>query len=158
MTAHRLGLPGVPGLLLRRIRSRWGADLPLWSRRPPGLVLLHNAMGVVIHPDSQIAGPAVVMQQVTLGNAWTGGAGEGAPTLDPFVFVGSGARILGNIRVGAYSVIGANSVVTRDVPAQTLVTVNGRRDILRDDVIRNNFSLFTSANSKLTGWPGTPSL
>lgn len=115
MRVRRLGIPKVPGLLMARIRARYGADLPLWDHRPRGLYLMHNALGVVIHPGTRFTGPAVVFHQTTFGNAWTAGA-EGTPTIGAYVFVGVGAKILGPVTVGDHCVIGANTVVTRDVP------------------------------------------
>lgn len=61
-----------------------------------------------------------VGQDVTIGYK---GAGKSTrfPTLGDDVYVGTGARILGDIRVGHGCVIGANTVVTKDVPDRTRV-------------------------------------
>lgn len=125
MRLKSVGVPVVPALMMRRLRSRYGADLPLWTRRPSELYLMHNALGIVIHPQTQFEGPAVVFHQTTFGNAWSGD-NDGAPTISEHVFVGAGAKLLGAIRVGPFSVIGANAVVTRDVPEQHVLTADGR--------------------------------
>jgi serine acetyltransferase len=54
------------------------------------------------------------------------------PTLEEGVYVSMGAMILGPVVVGAWSVIGANAVVTEDVPAFS--TVFGNNRILRSNV------------------------
>ena len=140
MALHRRRVPRLPGILLRRLRSRYGADLPLWDQRPPELYLLHNALGVVIHPETVFTGPAIVFHQVTFGNLWSGDEREGTPTIGEHVFIGAGAKILGNVSVGNFSAIGANMVVTRDVPPNTMVTTSGRRAIESNEVLRVFFA------------------
>jgi serine O-acetyltransferase len=46
----------------------------------------------------------------------------GGPKIGRGVFIGTGAKILGNLRIGAGARIGANAVVIQDVPEQTTVT------------------------------------
>jgi len=43
------------------------------------------------------------------------------PTLEDGVTVGAGAKILGPVRIGAWSTIGANAVVTKDAPPKSLL-------------------------------------
>jgi UDP-2-acetamido-3-amino-2,3-dideoxy-glucuronate N-acetyltransferase len=47
--------------------------------------------------------------------------------------IGTGATILGNVRIGARSIVGAGSVVTRDVPAGSTVAGNPARIIRKDE-------------------------
>ncbi len=53
------------------------------------------------------------------------------PTLESCVVVGAGAKILGDITVGAHSRIGANAVVVKDVPPQSVVVGVPGQIILR---------------------------
>ena len=53
------------------------------------------------------------------------------PTLEEGVYVSMGAKVLGPVRVGAWSVIGANAVVTEDIPPFS--TVFGNNRILRSN-------------------------
>lgn len=140
ITLNERGVPILPKLLLNRVRSRFGADLPLLLRRPSELYLMHNGLGTVIHPDTTFTGPTILFHQVTLGNSWTAGPDEGTPTLGSYVFVGAGAKLLGKIHVGDYVVIAANSVITHDVPSCTVVTPDGQRSIAPETVKRVYFA------------------
>jgi len=90
-----------------------GADIPLntWSLGK-GLTLPHPN-GVVIHPDSEIGPNCRIFQQVTLGT----GPIPGLPRIGAGVQIGAGAKIIGGVSIGDRAVIGANSVVVSDVPA-----------------------------------------
>lgn len=95
-----------------------GTDIPLNSKLGARLHLPHP-QGVVIHPDAHIGEDCVLLQQVTIGTKSV--YDDRVPTLERGVDVGAGAKILGGITIGAYSVIGANAVVTHDVPAGSVV-------------------------------------
>lgn len=112
MWARRHRLPLVPQLLRRRIRSRFGADLPLWDRRPPELFLMHNALGVVIHPDVVFLGKAVIFQHVTIGDDWLPHSPAGVPVIGDGCVIGAGALIVGAVSVPAGTRIGGNATVT----------------------------------------------
>jgi serine O-acetyltransferase len=73
---------------------------------------------VVIGETAQIGDDVTIYQCVTLGgtNPSNGVAGKRHPTLCDGVIIGSGAQVLGPITVGERARIGANSVVTKDVP------------------------------------------
>jgi len=64
------------------------------------------------------------MHQVTLGcrSAHAGvSPDDGNPVLDQGVYVGPGARVLGNIWIGEWSIVGANAVVTKSIPPNSIV-------------------------------------
>ncbi|MCC5796244.1 MAG: serine acetyltransferase [Methylophaga sp.] len=89
-----------------------GADIPLNVRVGGGLSIPHPN-GVVIHPSSVIGVNCLIHQQVTIGKK----RGEkGAPVIAGHVDIGAGAKIIGNITIGEHALIGANAVVTKDVP------------------------------------------
>jgi serine O-acetyltransferase len=73
---------------------------------------------VVIGETAEIGDDVTIYQCVTLGGTSpdNGVAGKRHPTLMDGAIVGSGAQVLGPITVGARARIGANAVVTRDVP------------------------------------------
>ena len=73
---------------------------------------------VVIGETAEIGDDVTIYQCVTLGGTdpANGVPGKRHPTLEHGVIVGSGAQVLGPITVAARARIGANAVVTRDVP------------------------------------------
>lgn len=92
-----------------------GADIPLNCNIEGGLLLPHPN-GIVIHPEAKIGPNCLIFQQVTLAV----GRG-GAPRLAGHVDIGAGAKVLGSVHIGAHARIGANAVVTHDVPASATV-------------------------------------
>jgi serine O-acetyltransferase len=90
-------------------------------------------MGVVIGETTEIGDDVLLYQGVTLGG--TGNeTGKRHPTLGNHVVVGTGAKVLGNIRIGNHVRIGAGSVVVHPVPDNsTVVGVPGRVVRIRDE-------------------------
>ncbi len=83
----------------------------------PGFVLIHS-QGVVINSNVQGGRNVFVEHQVTIG-----AEKNQSPELGDDIFIGAGAKIVGPVRIGSRSRIGANAVVVRDVPDD--VTVGG---------------------------------
>ncbi|WP_289284166.1 MULTISPECIES: serine acetyltransferase [unclassified Methylophaga] len=94
-----------------------GADIPLNVSMGGGISLPH-ANGIVIHPSSIIGVNCLIHQQVTLGVKRFEAK---APTLLGHVDIGAGAKIIGDITIGKHALIGANAVVTKDVPDYAIV-------------------------------------
>jgi len=90
-------------------------------------ILMAHPYGIIIHADAEIGRRVAIMQQVTLGGKdW--GVNE-APVIEDDVYVGAGAKVLGAVRVGRGAIVGANAVVTRDVPPYC--TVVGANRVVR---------------------------
>lgn len=78
-------------------------------------IMLDHATGIVVGETSVIENDVSILQGVTLGG--TGKEhGDRHPKIREGVMIGAGAKILGNIEIGRYSKIGANSVVLQAVP------------------------------------------
>jgi serine O-acetyltransferase len=93
------------------------------SEVPERLFIPHPA-GIVVGNGARIGNNVVLLQQSTLGcrSAYANTLAEdGDPTLEAGVYVGPGARILGRVTIGAWSIIGANAVVTENVPPYSIV-------------------------------------
>ncbi len=87
----------------------------------------------VIGETAVIGDDVTIYQCVTLGgtNPANGVPGKRHPTLLDGVIIGSGAQVLGPITVGAKARIGANAVVTRDVPeGATMVGIPARSSLV----------------------------
>jgi thymidylate kinase len=128
-TARRLGLPDtsmrnptstdvllffcrrhVP-LLSKLVRVLFNSDIHC---RLPGDVHMPHPYGIVMHPQAVIGHRVTIMQQVMIGGR---DRNENiAPVIGDDVSIGAGARVLGDVRIGNGAIIGANAVVTRDIP------------------------------------------
>jgi cysteinyl-tRNA synthetase len=127
------GVPVIPRLLSHIARFMTGIEIHPAAKIGPGLFIDHG-MGVVIGETTEIGKDCLLYQGVTLGGTGKD-KGKRHPTLGDHVVVGTGAKILGPIRVGDYAKIGANSVVLKPVPDYSIVVgVPGR--IIKKKVIR----------------------
>jgi len=81
-------------------------------------VFIDHGVGVVIGETAVIGNDVIIYQQVTLGGVSTS-KGKRHPTLGNNVVIGAGSKVLGNITIGENSKVGANSVVVKDVPADS---------------------------------------
>jgi serine O-acetyltransferase len=81
-------------------------------------VFIDHGIGIVIGETSIVGNDVTIYQGVTLGGVNLA-RGKRHPTIEDGVVIGSGAKILGNITIGANSKIGANSVVIKNVPADS---------------------------------------
>ncbi|MGQ4648013.1 DapH/DapD/GlmU-related protein [Lyngbya aestuarii] len=114
-----------------------GSEFPNRAKIGKGLYMPH-ATGIILHIDSQIGEYCNLGHQVTIG---VGGRGEkqGTPQLGDRVFVGPGAKIFGPITIGNDVAIGANAVVTKDLPNNAvavgipakIISYKGSQDFIR---------------------------
>ncbi len=126
--SHRLWnyhLPLFPRLLSQITRALTGIEIHPGARIGMGVFIDHG-MGVVIGETAEIGNRCLLYQGVTLGGTGKEN-GKRHPTLAENVVIGAGAKVLGAIKVGANTRIGAGSVVVRDVEANsTVVGIPGR--------------------------------
>ena len=90
-------------------------------------LFIDHGMGVVIGETSEIGNNVTIYHMVTLGgiapsiNSNDQRQVKRHPTLGDCVVVGSGAQILGPVKIGTHAKIGANAVVTKDVPENAVM-------------------------------------
>jgi len=103
----------LPWLLYSLNRIFFATVLPPSAQIGRDVVLGYRGLGIVIHRQAVIGDRVNVGTKVTIG----GRAGiPGAPRIEDDVLLGSGAQILGPIRIGRGAQVGANAVVLCDVP------------------------------------------
>ncbi|MBI3591310.1 MAG: serine O-acetyltransferase [Candidatus Melainabacteria bacterium] len=116
---YKLQIPILPRLVSHI--SRWFTGIEIHPGAKFGKrVFIDHGKGVVIGETSVVGDDVVIYQGVTLGGTSTKKV-KRHPTLGNNIVVGCGAKILGNITVGDNCQIGANSVVIKDVPANSTV-------------------------------------
>jgi serine O-acetyltransferase len=119
---HDVGVPFVPRTMASLTRAVTGIEIHPAARIGDSFFIDHG-MGVVIGETAEIGDNVTLYQGVTLGG--TGFAtGKRHPTVEDNVTIGSGAKLLGPIRVGHGAKVGANSVVIHDVPSNSTVVGN----------------------------------
>ena len=90
-------------------------------------LFIDHGMGVVIGETSEIGNNVTIYHMVTLGgiapsiNSNDQRNIKRHPTIEDEVVIGSGAQVLGPVRVGSCAKIGANAVVTKDVPEKAVM-------------------------------------
>lgn len=82
---------------------------------------IDHGMGVVIGETTEIGDDVMIYHGVTLGGRSMQRV-KRHPTIGNRVTVGAGAKVLGPVRIGDDSAIGANAVVSHDVPADSIAT------------------------------------
>jgi serine O-acetyltransferase len=119
---HWLWLKGA------RFLARWLSQVGRWltgveihpgATIGPGFFIDHG-MGVVIGETAEIGTDVTLYHGVTLGGTSLD-KGKRHPTIGNRVVIGAGAKVLGAIEIGADTRIGANAVVVKSVPANSVV-------------------------------------
>jgi serine O-acetyltransferase len=132
LQAHRIshhiwtsGRPDLAFYLQGRIALAYGVDFHPAARIGSGIMIDH-ATGVVVGETAVIGDDVSMLHGVTLGGTGKQ-TGDRHPKVGNGVLLGSGAKILGNVRIGDGSKVGAGSVVLADVPPHcTVVGVPAR--------------------------------
>lgn len=82
---------------------------------------IDHGMGVVIGETADIGDDVMLYHGVTLGGRTPDASGKRHPTLSNGVVVGAGSKLLGPIVIGRNTVVGANAVVTKDAPEDSIL-------------------------------------
>lgn len=110
-------IPFLPKVLSLVIRIIFSCQISPGVYLGKGTILGYGGLGVVIHGQCQIGNRVNIGTNVTLGGNFGKG---GVPIIENDVFIGSGAKILGPVRIGEGAIVGANSVVLKDIPASNV--------------------------------------
>lgn len=114
--AHKLYLmhiPLLPKFLYRLIYFVNNCHLHYSTEVGRGTTLAYGGIGVVIIKNAIIGENCVIESNVTIGGR---NNNPDVPVIGDNVFIGTGARILGDVHIGNNVIIGANAVVLHDVP------------------------------------------
>ncbi len=134
-----LGYPGLHAIWSYRLAHRlWVSEHRLvarlvsqWARAATGIEIhpgatigrrffIDHGMGVVIGETAEVGDDVMLYHDVTLGGRSLAKV-KRHPTVEDGVTIGAGARVLGPITIGRGSQVGANAVVVRDVPPNSIV-------------------------------------
>lgn len=129
-------------MLYNAYQRKFGASIGIMSEIASPPITPHGLNGIHISEQARIGKNCVIFQQVTIGsNTIPNHPRYGSPSIGDNVFIGAGAKIIGNINIGNNCRIGANCVVVSDMPANTTAVCASTRFISHSDMqIDNSFS------------------
>ena len=104
--------------LMRHHGFRLGINIPYQTEIGPGFYISHFT-GVFVNSSCTIGRNCNLSQGVTLGLA-NRGPRKGVPTLGDNVYLGPGVKVVGAVHIGDNVAVGANAVVTSDLPANAV--------------------------------------
>lgn len=117
------GIPVLGPLFARLSLLLTGVDIAPGAEIGPGLLISHG-VGTVIGGYARIGSGATLLHGVTIGGPYPSRRRE-MPTLGDGVFLAAGAKIIGQVRVGNRVFVGADALVTQDVPDDSVVVATG---------------------------------
>lgn len=109
-------------LFYHRIRSKWGIEIPRATDIAEGLYIGHHG-SIIISAASKIGKNANISQQVTIGISGKGDK-RGVPVIGDNVYIAPGAKVFGKITIGDNVQIGANAIVYKDIPDNSIVVLD----------------------------------
>lgn len=68
-----------------------------------------------------------------------GSSKNGAPVIGDNVYIGCGAKLIGRITIGTNARIGANAIVVKDVPANSVTVTKGTVSIIKSEQLENEW-------------------
>lgn len=86
------------------------SSIPFEASIGKNSVFAYGGIGTIIHNASQLGSRCTIGSNVTIGGAQTG-----VPIIGDDVYISTGAKIIGGVRIGTGAIIGANAVVRNDI-------------------------------------------
>ncbi|MCA1582651.1 MAG: serine O-acetyltransferase [Acidobacteria bacterium] len=117
--ALKVTLYPLAWIMLRHYTYKLGISIPYQTQIESGFYIAHSG-GIVVNANSRIGKNCNLSHGVTLGEG-SRGRNKGYPTIGENVYIGPGAKLVGAVTVGNNAAIGANCVVTSDVPESAVV-------------------------------------
>lgn len=114
----KMRIPLLPQLIYRLIYFTNNCHVHYSTSIGKGTIIAYGGISVVIHKDAILGQNCVIESCVTIGGRSNL---KKVPTVGNNVFIGTGAKVLGNVKVGNNVIIGANAVVIHDVPDNSIV-------------------------------------
>ncbi|WHT39398.1 serine O-acetyltransferase [Myroides odoratus] len=106
-------------LIVRRLSYKFGIQIPVGTKIGKGFYIGHYNC-IVVNNTAVIGDNVNISHGVTIGQINVGDK-QGAPQIGNNVYIGPGAKIIGNIKIGNNVAIGANAVVVNDVEDNCIV-------------------------------------
>ena len=106
-------------LILHHFEIKYGISISYRTQIGSGFYIGHFG-GIVVNPNVVIGRNCNISHGVTLGVV-NRGERKGCPVIGDSVYIGPGAKVIGRVSVGNNAAIGANCVVTKDVPENGVV-------------------------------------
>ena len=110
----RMSLFPFAWLMYYHLQLRFGIAISYKMNVGRGLYIGHHG-GIVTNENAVIGNNCNLSHDVTIG-VTRRGERKGVPTIGDNVYIGPGARIIGKVHIGDHAAVGANCVVTKDVP------------------------------------------
>ena len=109
----------VARVMLRRYRYKYGIAIPFTTSIGRGFYIGHFGC-IIVHRNTVIGRNCNLSHGVTLGQA-NRGKNKGYATIGDNTYIGPGAKVIGAVSIGDNVAVGANCVVTKDVPNNAVV-------------------------------------
>lgn len=114
---YLLKIPIIPKIIKYVIFILYNSVIPYTAEIGPESKLAYGGIGVVIHSKAKIGSRVLIGQGVTIGRSLDP---DGVPNIGNNVYLSAGSKILGEITIGDNVIIGANSVVNKSIPSNTI--------------------------------------
>ena len=113
---YRHHVPLAPQLIYRVTFLLFNSSIPPSCEIGEHSRFAYGAIGVVLHSRCRVGSHVLIGQDVTVGGTF----GSGVPIIGDNVWISPGVRILGDVRVGNNVILGANAVVVKDIPDNSI--------------------------------------